>query len=113
MFSDDQTWQVKHCTDSDACSRIGRTCGQKTIPSREGDGQFVFQQRVEFVHRLPGFFDLKPRENDLHPKVVFFIDHDAAGFILAQDKCSTLLFLGQFSTDEVAFDQQLAVQVFQ
>ncbi len=64
---------------------------------------------VEAVGFGPCFFELEAGAEDLDAEVVFFVDHDADGFIVGDGDAAGAFASGVLFGDEVSFDEHLAV----
>ena len=63
--------------------------------------------------RVPDFGEPEAREHDLDAEVVFLVDHDGDVFQRADGDAARAVAGGQLAGDELALDQELAVEVGQ
>ena len=71
------------------------------------------QIRVERVDGRPHLLKLKPDAQDLDPQVIFFVHHHDAGLIFVNDNPRPRLGMAKFTADQVAFDQNLFLQLIE
>ncbi|GBD37513.1 hypothetical protein HRbin36_02648 [bacterium HR36] len=105
-----QGWQVEQHTGAHACTHVGRAGREITKFFTEGVANVFGQGVIEGVDVVPGFFQLEATANHLNAEMVFLIDHDGTGFVVANGHAALPVGVGVLATDELAFHQELAIQ---
>ena len=103
--------QVEHDAGAHPGADVGRAGGEVAELVVEGVGQAGFEGVVEPVDDLPGVVEGQPAAQDLQAQVVLLVDHDADRLAGVEgDAAGAVQDVGQFAADELALDQELAVE---
>ena len=102
--------QVEHHADADAGADVGRAGGQVAELGAEGVGELFLELVVELVDRVPDFGEPEAREHELDAEMVFLVDHDGDVFQRADGDAARAVAGGQLAGDDLALDQELAVE---
>ena len=65
---------------------------------------------VELVHDVPGVVQRQARVHHLDAQVVFLVDHDGDVLLRADGDAAGAVAAGELAGDELALDQELAVE---
>ena len=101
--------QVHHHRQSDARAEVGGTGGQVSPSRRKRIIDFRLQRLVHGVDPLDEIVQPQAGCDQLHPQMIFLVDHDAEGFVVGYGDGAGDVGLGQVARDEVSFHKQLAV----
>src|ERR1051325_4266164 len=100
---------MQHCRSTHTGPHICRTGGQISKSLIKGEVEFAFERCVDLVDELKCLFQLKTRTNGLHPKMIFFVDHNTQRLPPIDYNRTACALGGMSTTDQVAFDQHLLV----
>ena len=78
---------------------------------REGD--LLFDLIVDAVDLLPGLAKCKAALHDLHPQVIFLVDHHAEAFVGVDGDAAGALDVSKFATDQLTLNEEVAVKIRQ
>ena len=101
---------MEHDADADAGADVGRAGGQVAELRAEGEGELFLELVVELVDRVPDFGEAKARKHELDAEMVFLVDHDGDVFQRADGHAARAVAGGQLAGDDLALDQELAVE---
>ncbi len=62
------------------------------------------------IDLLPGFVEGEAAAHHLQAQVIFLVDHQADGFLRHDGDAARPIGGGQFAADELAFDEELAIE---
>jgi hypothetical protein len=107
---EDERGQVQQHGRAHAGARIGRAGGQESVALVEGIGHYVADFVVEEIGGFPGLLELQAAAEDLQAEVILLVEHAAAAAVGVVVDAARELGLGEFAADQVAFEQDLAIE---
>jgi hypothetical protein len=106
----DEPGQVEHHREAQTGAHVGRAGGQEPEFLGEGDGQARDQAVVECLGCGIGLVDLEARAEDLAPQVILLVEHQRDALRLVVRGGTRSFGGGELTADEVALDEDLAVE---
>src|SRR5436190_128986 len=104
---------MEHDADAEAGADIGRAGGEVSETVVVGVRDASFNEVVEFVDLFPSSAEIETTLEDLDSQVVLFVDHHAHLLTLVDEHGAGAFGIGMLAADELALDQELAVDGFQ
>jgi hypothetical protein len=77
---------------------------------REGVVELLLQNGVQLVDRAPGLLQLEAGAQHLDAQVILLVDHHGNRLVAADDDAGAGLRAAEFAADEVALDEDLALE---
>ncbi len=102
--------KMQHHAHANPGTYIGGAGGEVTEFFMEGVGSTGLDLVIDGIAFLPAFFERKSAVKRLQPEMIFFVDHDAVTFTLTDYHRASSVGFGEFATDDLTFDEQLAVE---
>ena len=106
----DQSRQVEHHADADPGADVRRAGRQIAELRAEGIGELLLEPVVEMVDGIPDLGEPEAREHELDAEVVLLVDHDRDVLQRADRHAAGAVAVGQLAGDDLALDQELAVE---
>ena len=110
LLGQHQGGQMEHDAGAQAGADVGRAGGEIAEFLAEGIGDAFLELVVEAVGVLPGFVEGEAGADHLQAEVVLLVDHDADDFVGGEGDAARPLAVGQLAADELAFDEELAIE---
>ena len=107
----DQGGQVEHDADADAGADVGGAGRQVAELGTVGVGELLFELVVEAIDSLPDVVEREPREHHLDAEMVLLVDHDRDVLLRSNRDAARTFAVGELARDELALDQELAVEL--